>query len=320
MGEIERNSFFKQLVVIAYVVERKQTSFFEHRRIMLSYASVQSNFLKKLMPQIRLAILSNAGGSGKTTLATHLTYLLAQQNYSVVTFDLDPQGSVSLFCGIGRPEDSQTISAVLSNKNFAGDWPLISLWQDKVKGAYACQGDIGLEKTISELVLAERGAYLLDDILQDYPLQQDVIIFDCPATLSPLPTIAISAATHILIPVQVEPKSTSGASKLLEWLYNKFSSLRLKPRPKMLGMVPNQYDQRLAIHRSLLEQLVPMLSQLGITCFEPIRFSSEFKNASAVGLPLHIYRPNHPACQDFNPIIKTLKAELKEEKKSWTVG
>lgn len=272
------------------------------------------------MQQLRLAILSNAGGSGKTTLATHLTYLLAKEKYSVATFDLDPQGSVSLFCGLESPSPNRTISAVLSNKEFTGDWPLIPLWNNKVKGAYVCQGEIGLEKTISELVLSERGAYLLDDFLQDYPLKQDILIFDCPATLSPLPTIAISAATHILIPVQVEPKSTGGASKLFEWLYNKFSSLRLKPRPKIIGVVPNQYDQRLAIHRSLLEQLVPMLSQLGIHCFEPIRFSSEFKNASAVGLPLHLYRPRHSACKDFKPIVKVLLTELSKEKKAWVAG
>ena len=271
------------------------------------------------MQQLRLAILSNAGGSGKTTLATHLTYLLAKEKYSVALLDLDPQGSVSLFCGLEYPVPSQTISAVFSNKHFAGDWPLIPLWSNEVKGAYACQGEIGLERTITEIALSERGAYLLGDLLEDYPLKHDVIIFDCPATLSPLPTNAIAAATHILIPIQVEPKSTGGASKLLEWLYSKFSSLRLKPRPKIVGVVPNQYDQRLAIHRSLLEQIAPMLSQLEIQCFEPIRFSSEFKNASAVGLPLHLYRPRHSACQDFEPILKTLLVELSKEKKEWVV-
>jgi chromosome partitioning protein len=58
-----------------------------------------------------------------------------------------------------------------------------------------------------------------------------------------------------------------------------------------------------------------MLSQLNIPYFAPIRFSSEFKNASAVGLPLHLYRPKHPACDDFNPIVKVLRAEIAKEKK-----
>ncbi|MBW4458233.1 MAG: ParA family protein [Nostoc indistinguendum CM1-VF10] len=93
--------------------------------------------------QVRLALLSNAGGSGKTTLAVHLAYLLANEGFRVALIDLDPQGSVSLFCGLPRPKGSQTI--------------------------------------------------------------------DCPATLGPLPLIALSACTHLLIPVQVEPKSADGS-------------------------------------------------------------------------------------------------------------
>ena len=264
------------------------------------------------MKQLRLAILSNAGGSGKTTLATHLTYLLAKNKYSVVTIDLDPQASISLFAGLPKPQANSTISDVLKNEQFAGEWSLMEMWSGKVKNAYACQGDIGLVKTINELVLHDRGVYLLNDKLTDYPLEQDLIIFDCPATLGPLPTIALTAATHIIIPIQMEPKSTGGASKLLEWLYERFRALRLKPQPKIIGIVPNQYDSRRAIHRNLLDQLKPLLEQLNIHCFEPIRFSTEFSNASALGLPLQIHRPKHPACKDFNSIKEAIIKEFKE--------
>lgn len=263
------------------------------------------------MKQIRLAILSNAGGSGKTTLTTHLTYLLAKKKLGVVTFDLDPQASVTLFAGLPKPQPEQTISEILKNDRFTGDWHLQKIWADKVKNAYICQGDINLVKTINELVLHDRGVYLLDDKLTDYPLNHDFIIFDCPATLGPLSTIAVTAATHIIIPIQVEPKSTGGASKLLEWLYERFRALRLKPEPKILGILPNQYDSKRAIHRTLLEELKPLLVQLQIPCFEPIRFSTEFPNASAVGLPIHLYRPKHPACGDFDSLVNQLIKELK---------
>ncbi|WP_013335102.1 ParA family protein [Gloeothece verrucosa] len=273
------------------------------------------------MQQLRLAILSNAGGSGKTTLTTHLTYLLAKARYSVVTIDLDPQGSINLFCGLERPTSERTISKVLCDDKFNGRWPLVKLWEDQVKNAYAIQGDLGLVKSINELVLHDRGAYLLSDRLSDYPLEQDVVIFDCPATLGPLTTIAITSATHIIIPIQVEPKSTCGASRLFEWLYERFTTLRLKPQPKILGIVPLQYDLNTAIHRNLLKQLPPMLEPLGIPCFNPIRYSKEFKNASAMGLPLHLYKGKHPACQDFNEVLKTLKAELVEEQQQlWAAG
>lgn len=255
--------------------------------------------------QTRLALLSNAGGSGKTTIAAHLAYLLGKKGFSVALIDLDPQGSVTLFCGLNRPKTDQTLAAVL-REDFSGDWPTVPLWSDHVEKVVAIQGEMGLIKTINELVLHERGAYLLSDRLADYPLPYDLIIFDCPATLGPLPLIAVSACTHLLIPIQVEPKSADGAGKLLEWFYHTFRRLRLDPEPKILGIVPNQYDQRLAIHRNLSEQLIPQLEKLKIDCFKPIRFSSEFKNASAMGLPLHLHRPRHPAAADFNPIVQRL--------------
>lgn len=260
--------------------------------------------------QLRLALLSNAGGSGKTTLATHLAYLLGRRGFKVALMDLDPQGSVSLFCGLSRPRIQDTIASVLQ-EGFSGDWPLVPIWHDKLDTVMACQGEMGLVKTTSELVLHERGAYLLSDRLQDYPLPQDVIIFDCPATLGPLPLIALSACTHLLVPMQVEPKSADGAGKLLEWFYGNFRRLRLNPEPKLLGFIPNQYDQRLAIHRNILGQLAPQLEKLNIRCFSPIRFSSEFKNASAKGQPLQMYRPGHPACADFDPIVKQICEELR---------
>ena len=264
------------------------------------------------MTQVRLAILSNAGGSGKTTMATHLAFLAAKAGFSIVLIDLDPQGSVSLFCGLPRPTPDKTIAAVLS-ENFSGEWPLVSLWSEEVDNVFACQGEMGLVRTINELVLHERGAYLLSDRLQDYPLKHDLVIFDCPATLGPLPLIALSASTHVLIPIQVEPKSADGAGKLLEWIYHSFRRLRLKPEPKILGIVPNQYDRRIAIHRNILEQLEPLMQKMNIPCFEPIRSSSEFKNASALGVPLHLYRPRHPRCDDFQAVSSQLNRILSEE-------
>jgi chromosome partitioning protein len=256
------------------------------------------------MPQIRLAVLSNAGGAGKTTLSINLAYLMGLKGFDVALLDLDPQGSVSLFAGLPRPDPQSTLAAVLAD-DFRGNWHLVPVWGQKSR-VQACQGEMTLIKTINELVLHERGAYLLADRLSDYPLPHDLVIFDCPATLGPLPLIALAACTHLIVPLQVEPKSVDGSSKLLEWFYHTIRRLRLKPEPQILGFVPSQYDKNLAIHRNIWESLVPQLSKLNIPCFPPIRFSAEFKNASAKGLPLGSYRPGNPAVKDFQPIVTSL--------------
>jgi chromosome partitioning protein len=163
-----------------------------------------------------------------------------------------------------------------------------------------------LTQTADELVLHKRGAYLLGDRLTDYPLEHDLIIFDCPATLGPLPLMALAASTHIVIPVQLEPKSIQGAAHLLEWYYYHCKHLRLKPTPEIIGFVPNQYDSRRAAHRQMLSALPSQLEQMNIRAFDAIRDSAEFVNASGQGLPLHIYRPSHAAKGDFKDIASHL--------------
>lgn len=270
--------------------------------------------------QVRLTVISNAGGSGKTTLSVHLAYELALRGFNVALMDLDPQGSLTLFCGLSPPEPEHTLSAVLRD-NFDGSWPLTPCWSEHTdKKVVVCQGGMVLTQTADELVLHKRGAYLLGDCLADYPLDHDLIIFDCPATLGPLPLMALAASTHIVVPVQLEPKSIQGAAHLLEWYYYHCRHLRLKPQPEVLGFVPNQYDSRRAVHRQMLESLPGQLEQMNIRAFPAIRDSAEFVNASGQGLPLHLTRKSHPALADFKEIASHLAAlignqNLKKSKK-----
>jgi chromosome partitioning protein len=251
---------------------------------------------------VRLCVISNAGGSGKTTISVHLAYALSSLGLSVALLDLDPQGSLSLFCGLPDPPTVAQSTAVIFQEDFTGNWPFVPCWRDYTQQVQVCQGGLMLTQTTQEISLHPRGAYLLADALEDYPLSQEVIIFDCPATLGPLPLVAVAAATHILIPVQLQPKSIQGSAKLLEWLYLLNRKLRLRPAPQILGFLPNQYDRKQATQRQLLESLPTKLAQLNLRCYPPIRHSAEFVNASAVGLPLQLYRPLHPATQDFQAI------------------
>ncbi|HEY9663614.1 MAG TPA: ParA family protein, partial [Allocoleopsis sp.] len=66
--------------------------------------------MPKAAQQIRIAIESNTGGSGKTTLATHLAYTLGKKGYKVVLIDLDQNGSLSLFTGkVTTPQRDQSL-------------------------------------------------------------------------------------------------------------------------------------------------------------------------------------------------------------------
>lgn len=263
------------------------------------------------MPTV-LSILANAGGVGKTTLGVHIAYEMGRRNYTVALFDLDPQRSLDVFCGLPSAEPSSTIARVFA-KDFKGDYPFVSCWgSPKIE---VCQGHPTVADLSNALVIRKRGEYALADRFQSYPLSHDLVILDCPATLGMLNVNALAASTHILVPVQLEMKSITGCAQLVEWCVTTASELRLDPRPPILGFVPSMYNKKEAGHRQYLQQLPEVGNALGIKIYPAIRDSTEFPNSSSYGLPLQKYRPSHGASRDFKAIADDLSKLIKKGEK-----
>lgn len=260
--------------------------------------------------QVVVAILANAGGVGKSTLSVHLAYEVSRQGFKVALLDLDPQRSLDVFCGLEGAPASETIAQVLS-KDFKGNWKLAPVWDEKVE---VCQGHPTVAEIANDLVIRKRGEYTLADRLKKYPLPHDLIIIDCPATLGLLTVNALSAATHVLVPIQLEMKAIAGSAELVEWCVITADELQLEPRPPILGFVPSMYDSKIAMHRQYLDQLPDIAAQLEIKLYPTVRNSNEFKNASAYGIPIQKWRQLHPAAKDFTKIASDVVKLIKSNK------
>lgn len=259
---------------------------------------------------IIISILANAGGVGKSTLGIHLAYAVSRCGFSVAIIDLDPQHSLDRFCGLPSIASELSIAQVLEDKNFKGDWHLVPAWEGQIQ---VVQSHIELAQVSSDLATRRRGSYTLRDRLLGHPIACDLVVIDCPATLGMLCENALAASDLMLVPVQLEPKSIGGAADLVQWCITASNELHLDPRPKVQGIVPSIYNKDAAIHRQYLDQLPGIAAQLDIKVYPPIRYSKEFVNTSAYGLPLHKYRPGNPACADFEVLANDLIALLKEK-------
>jgi chromosome partitioning protein len=259
------------------------------------------------MSQIRIAVLANAGGVGKTTLVSNLAYILSQMKLSVAVIDLDPQRSLDTFCGLPEVDREHSMVGVLS-EDFQ-QWDLSTPWE--TDNIAVCQSHPQLSKTAQELVTRKRGEYLLADRLDDFPLPHQILLIDCPATFGTLCENAVAAATHLLIPLQLEVKAIAGLNDLVEKVIDLSKQLKLKPRPPIMGLVPSLYNKDLAIHRQYAEELPEIAQMLGTKAYPTIRLSTEFKNSCAYGLPLRKFRPGHAANGDFTELANDVAQLVK---------
>jgi chromosome partitioning protein len=277
---------------------------------------------KNKRKQVRLMIASNAGGSGKTTTAVHLAYGLGKAGYRVTLIELDHNGSLSTFTGLEpTPDEDETLLKVWKS-DFDGEYPLQEIWSEHVDGVTAIQGGKPLQTMIREIPSRGRGFYMLQDrLLEDHPLNTDVVIFDTPATLEPIGVMALAASTHVLCPIKPEQKDAEMLFGLLEWYYATISEFKLRPKPEIIGFVPTRVDPKKSTHRKILgidekgmllkgldlsDTLPALIQEAGINCFPLVRDSNYYLTATTARLPLPLFRPNAPGAQDFDPIIQAI--------------
>ncbi|MGG6270163.1 ParA family protein [Leptolyngbya sp. AN03gr2] len=268
---------------------------------------------RKTQNQMKLGIMSNSGGVGKTTIAAHLAYSLAKKGYKTLVIELDQQDSFRLSTGLGIA-DPERSAAKIFQPDFKGDYPIVQIWQDHTENAFLIQGGAALRETPRAIEGYKRRYYILQDRLKKFPLDFDVILIDTPGGLEPFGTVILPAITHLIVVVEPDFKATTSGGLFLEWFYSNAIDLDLDPPPQILGFLPNTRQPEIAAHAKILDKENPnalpaILQEHETRCFPQIKFSAEFVNASdpSVGLPVFVYRPKAPALKGFTPVIQAIE-------------
>lgn len=270
--------------------------------------------------QVRVAVMSNAGGTGKTTLTINVANELSLAGYRVCLFGLDPNASLRMFLGLPQPVDGMTLGSIFVDEEFDGKWPLFDSWPERGSKIQACLGGKVLGDSIERLSTLDRKTEILRDRLEDFPLPHDFLIFDCPGTVDLLHKVALVASDYVLVPACPDTKGFFAMATLLDWYFTQVRRLRLRPAPPIVGVVPNRV-QNIALHQRVLGEkgesdaptLPALLAASNIPLFPAVKEYAEIGNSVEGALPLRAYRPAHPANQVFQEIAASL-IELFEER------
>jgi chromosome partitioning protein len=193
------------------------------------------------MPQT-IAVLSQKGGTGKTTTVRTLTDVLRRCGVSTLAVDLDPQGNLSDYFDL--PADVQpTIADVLSGRVSAAEAiheDIIPANLGLAEAELMLGGKMGRELTLKR-ALAEG--------LESY----DVVLIDCPPSLGLLTVNALSAASRLIVPVQCEYYALEGLAQLLQSV--ELVRTRLNPRLGVTGVLLTMYDARTHLARDVASEV-----------------------------------------------------------------
>ncbi|HEX8054991.1 MAG TPA: ParA family protein [Thermoleophilaceae bacterium] len=223
-----------------------------------------------------IAVLSQKGGTGKTTTTRTLTDVLGRIGLDVLAVDLDPQGNLSDYFDVPADADP-TIADVLGGKVKAADAVhngVIPANLGLAEAELILSGKMGREMTLRRA-------------LRDLGRRHDVILVDCPPALGLLTINAVVAADYALISTEAQYFSLQGVEQALEII--ELAKENLHPDLEWLGVVLNIADMRTVHSREALAQLK---ERFGEKLFDAvIRQSIRYAESAERGVSIIDYRP-----------------------------
>ena len=223
-----------------------------------------------------ITVLSQKGGTGKTTTVRTLADAYRRAGLEVLCVDLDPQGNLSDYFDV-PPDTTPTVSDVLAGHARAGD----AVYADVLPA------NLGLAE--AELVLGGKmGRELtLKRGLREVKRQYDLVLVDCPPSLGLLTVNALVAADHALITSEAEYFSLQGVEQALEVV--ELAKESLHPDLDWLGVVLNIADMRLVHSREALKSLQERFGEKVITTV--IRRSVRYAESAERGVSILDFSP-----------------------------
>jgi chromosome partitioning protein len=224
-----------------------------------------------------IAVLSQKGGTGKTTTVRTIADTLRRASLRTLTVDLDPQGNLSDYFDVATDAEP-TIADVLAGRATAAEAiheDLIPANLSLAEAELMLGGKMGREMTLRRA-------------LAKAPKEYEVILIDCPPSLGLLTVNALVAADRALVTAEAQYFALQGVEQAMEVV--ELARESLNPGLELLGVLLNLADMRTVHSR---EALASLKERFGEQVFDTvIRSSIAYAESAERAKSILDYRPD----------------------------
>ena len=243
------------------------------------------------MPKI-LAVANASGSAGKTTTVVSLADLIGRTR-KVVVVDADAQGTATLWLGHDPDELTATLGHVLLRRAA----PESALLKTKTRGVTLLPSNRTLDQmamSLNSVIGPEQRLRLALD-----KVAADVILIDCPGSVSTITISGLVAADAVLTVTQPTLKEAKGVPEMLDAV----ESVReaFNPDLQFAGVVPCIVPPRNQ-GQVYIDSLNALRHAYGDDLAPPVRRSSQVAASFTKGIPLPSFAPSSPATADYKAV------------------
>jgi chromosome partitioning protein len=241
---------------------------------------------------LALAVASQKGGVGKTTVAANVAAGLASLGLRTLLVETDPQGSLIGIFGFDRFDIQRGLFGALQGKTPAG----AALERGVASDLDLLPANVwSHEEELAFTDLLRREPHALTAVLEQLTGEYEYVILDSPPGLGPITRAVLAAADRYLVPVQAESMNLRTLARL-EYLAE---GVRASRNPDLVldGIVITMWDPRTRHAQSVLEHLVELFPKKLYETRIPrsVRVAEECDR----GRPTVLSSPRHRAGEAF---------------------
>lgn len=185
-----------------------------------------------------ICIANQKGGVGKTTTAINLSAALSAAGKKILLVDCDSQANATTGMGIDKGSLDYTLYHGLIGAAEISD----IIMKTDIKRLWLIPARVELIGFEFEMHGAENREKILKRLLEGCSDRFDLIVLDCPPSLSLLTINAMAAADGVLIPLQSEFYALEGLGQLLQTI--KRIRRHINPSLQIEGILMTMFDRR----------------------------------------------------------------------------